>query len=319
MDDAPAPLTPADCDLRDFQFMPLEVHRLLTSETWLLGTSDEKVAALTLWLVAWHQLPAGSLPDNERMLAHLSGAGVSGWKKVRDHALRGWVKCSDGRLYHPVVAEKVRDSWAKKEAQRERSKKGNSARWASKKDAVSTPTAIPQGSKSDPIRMPEGVLEVSLKDPKGEGDIRESPLKPPQGGDAMRKRKMPTHNDPPKAWLGIVGPDEWSIPHKSMTGAKEPCVGGWFIDVVLGDFIEAAGFRCDVAYDWETAFAWLRDGADPHEQITPTIKAVAASMRAKNNPATSFKAFDRSVRAAANLAPGWSPPKVYQMNGRHAV
>jgi len=35
----PAPLVPAEVDLRDFAFMPLDVRRLLTSETWVLGTA----------------------------------------------------------------------------------------------------------------------------------------------------------------------------------------------------------------------------------------------------------------------------------------
>ncbi|QHJ01642.1 hypothetical protein GT347_20180 [Xylophilus rhododendri] len=38
------------------------------------------------------------------------------WKDVRSGALRGWVLCSDGRLYHPVVSEKALIAWAKKEA-----------------------------------------------------------------------------------------------------------------------------------------------------------------------------------------------------------
>lgn len=33
-------------------------------------------------------------------------------EKVRQGALHGWIKCSDNRLYHPVVAEKVNSAWA---------------------------------------------------------------------------------------------------------------------------------------------------------------------------------------------------------------
>ncbi|WP_338661758.1 hypothetical protein VQH23_16175 [Pararoseomonas sp. SCSIO 73927] len=118
-DARPEPLTPPDCDLRDFQHMQLDVRRLLTSETWVLGTAEEKVAALTLWLESWHQQPAASVPNNPRMLAHLSQAGAR-WPKVKEHALRGWVLCSDGRLYHPVVAEKALAAWEKRGAHRTR-------------------------------------------------------------------------------------------------------------------------------------------------------------------------------------------------------
>jgi 5-methylcytosine-specific restriction endonuclease McrA len=111
MTDLPEPLTPPDCDLRDYLWMPLDVRRLLNSETWILGSPEVKVACMTLWCEAWQQVPAASLPDNDRMIAHLSGAGP-GWKKIAAEVLKGWQKCSDGRLYHPVVAEKAREAWA---------------------------------------------------------------------------------------------------------------------------------------------------------------------------------------------------------------
>lgn len=152
------PLTPADCDLRDFAFMPLDATRLLDSDLFALSTGDEFKAALALWCKCWLQVPAASLPDDDRVLAHLSGAG-SKWKKVKEMALRGFVKCSDGRLYHPVVAEKANDAYAKKQSYRERSKKGNAKRWGSQKDEQ-------EQSQKDPSGIAKGVLEP----PKGEGE-----------------------------------------------------------------------------------------------------------------------------------------------------
>jgi hypothetical protein len=135
MTDLPQPLTPADCNLREFPFMPLEVKRLLSSETWVLGTGDERSAAITLWLESWHQVPAGSLPDNERMLDHLSQA--KNWKKVKAHALRGWVRCSDGRLYHAVVAEKALEAWLSKLVSSFTGSFGNAKRWGIEIDTES--------------------------------------------------------------------------------------------------------------------------------------------------------------------------------------
>ena len=112
MTDLPPPLVPAEVDLRDFAGMWLDVDRVLKSETWRLGTSDEKSAAITLWMESWHEVPAGSLPNNDRLLAKLSQA--ERWSKSRAHALRGWVECNDGRLYHPVVAEKALEAWIEK-------------------------------------------------------------------------------------------------------------------------------------------------------------------------------------------------------------
>lgn len=38
-------------------------------------------------------------------------------------ALKGWVECSDGRLYHTVVAEKANEAWKHRQAQRDRANK----------------------------------------------------------------------------------------------------------------------------------------------------------------------------------------------------
>ena len=120
------PLVPPDCDLRDFAFMPLDVLRLRDSDLATLATGDEFKAAVMLWCTAWHQIPAGSVPNDERWLARHSGAGPT-WKKVREEALRGFVECSDGRLYHQVVAEKALESWGRKLEQRAKTLKARIA------------------------------------------------------------------------------------------------------------------------------------------------------------------------------------------------
>ncbi len=126
-----APLVPAEVDLHDFGFMPLDVRRLLTSETWIEAAEDPRLghALMSLWAEAWHQVPAGSLPDNDLVLQRFSMCpNRKEWLRVRERALSGWIKCSDGLLYHPVVAEKALESWAKKLAQRDRTKAATEAR-----------------------------------------------------------------------------------------------------------------------------------------------------------------------------------------------
>ena len=61
----PEPLTPPGCDLRDYPWMPLDTRRLLKSATWIKGAAEAKVAAMTLWCEAWHQVPAGSIEDDD--------------------------------------------------------------------------------------------------------------------------------------------------------------------------------------------------------------------------------------------------------------
>lgn len=117
------PLTPPDCDLQDFSFMPLDVARLRDSELAARETPESCWAAVLLWAASWHQVPAASIPDDEMWIAKVAGYQLRGridkaWAGVRQGALRGWVKCSDGRLYHPVVAEKAREAWRSKMEQR---------------------------------------------------------------------------------------------------------------------------------------------------------------------------------------------------------
>ncbi len=112
MTQTPEPLTPAECDLTDFQYMELDVRRLRDSKFAATPNGDAFRAGIMLWCAAWHQIPAASLPDDDVELANLAGYGrmpisVKEWKKVRAEALHGFVKCSDGRLYHPVIAEKA--------------------------------------------------------------------------------------------------------------------------------------------------------------------------------------------------------------------
>ena len=137
MSDLPAPLVPMDVDLRDFAFMPVDIVRLFNSEFHALSDDAAWRAGVTLWLKSYHQVPAASIPDDDIALARLAelGRDVKAWKKIRDVALRGWIKCTDGRLYHPVVAEKAMEGWLQKLNQRKVSAAGNAKRYKQSFDA----------------------------------------------------------------------------------------------------------------------------------------------------------------------------------------
>ena len=122
MTNFPPPFTPPDCDLRGMEWMPLYGDRLFASETWLMAGPEGRCAALALWWASWKQRPAGSLADQDRMLAQIAGYGmnVKAWQAVREEAMRGWIKCSDGRLYHPVVSEFAMEAWDRRKKERER-------------------------------------------------------------------------------------------------------------------------------------------------------------------------------------------------------
>lgn len=125
----PEPLTPPDLDLRDFDWMPLQVVRLRDSGIVVVASAEAFRAAVLLWCASWHQVPAASLPNDEKMLCSLAGFGrdVKTWRAMSADALRGFVECSDGRLYHPVIAEKAVESGSKKRKQGSRTEAATEA------------------------------------------------------------------------------------------------------------------------------------------------------------------------------------------------
>lgn len=123
----PIPLTPADCNLQDFEFMPVMIRRLLKSDTWTLGNGDERAAAVALWFESWHQIPAASLPTDDRLLRKLADSPK--WPRVKEQAMRNWVLCRDGRYYHAIVAEKALEAWIEKLLASVGGAQGNAKRW----------------------------------------------------------------------------------------------------------------------------------------------------------------------------------------------
>ncbi|MGQ3051076.1 MAG: DUF1376 domain-containing protein [Roseateles sp.] len=103
--------------------MPLDVARLRDSELASNETPEACWAAVLLWAASWHQVPAASMPKDDKWIAKTAGYALRGkidkaWTGVRPGAMRGWIECADGRLYHPVVAEKAREAWQAKLKQR---------------------------------------------------------------------------------------------------------------------------------------------------------------------------------------------------------
>lgn len=128
----PAPLVPPEVDLRSLPYMPLDVVRLRDSGMANHPNPEVFRSAVLLWCASWHQVPAASLPNDDVELARYAGFGRDhqGWLAIREEALRGFIECSDGRLYHKVVAEKALISFNKRESFKERTKKARAARVA---------------------------------------------------------------------------------------------------------------------------------------------------------------------------------------------
>lgn len=189
----PEPLVAPEVDLRDFVFMPLDVVRLRDSDLGVVCTDAEIRAALWLWCAAWHQVPAASLPDDDRVLASMAGFGrgsdaLTRWKEVRQGALRGFVKCVDGRLYHSVIAEKAVEAWNEKQSFRKRRedfKKRQSdrarARWDGSSNSHSGDGPTPDAQKDDSPRRVAVDVNASAALPSWHVDANANAVMPMKG------------------------------------------------------------------------------------------------------------------------------------------
>lgn len=137
----PEPLVPVEVDLRGYEFIPLFGDRLFGSETWIGITAEAKLAALQLWWRAYaKEVPAASLPDNDALLANYAGYGTQtkAWLKVKAQAMRGFVRCTDERWYHPFIAELALDAWKGRKAHQTRTLKARIAALQKRKAAATT-------------------------------------------------------------------------------------------------------------------------------------------------------------------------------------
>jgi|GEM_PF-6362499 len=110
--DLPFDLPPADADLTEFTFIPLEIGRLKQSKAWLVCKRRPELAfySLNLWMHAWHQIPAGSIEDDDDVIADAAKCDPKQWGKVKKDVMRGWV-LHQGRFYHPFLCKLVIEKW----------------------------------------------------------------------------------------------------------------------------------------------------------------------------------------------------------------
>lgn len=201
----PAPLVAAEIDLRDFQYMELDVQLLRDSKFAAEVDGEAFRAGVLLWCASWHQVPAGSLPDNDIELSNLAGFGrvVKEWRKVRDQALMLFVRCSDGRLYHPVIAEKAAAAWDSRLHHQhgkllERMRKENKKREGEKLQPLPFPTfdqwnsdRLEAGKMAESVKASGGIPAENALRGNGEGTERE------RNGDSLLSEAIASGGKPP--------------------------------------------------------------------------------------------------------------------------
>lgn len=294
MVDLPEPLTPEGCDLRDFPYMPLLVSRLRRSKAWLIAKRSPELGfyMVNLWSGSWHEVPSGSLEDDDDVLADVAMCVPNKWKKLREAALHGWVKCQDGRLYHPVVCEQAIEAWDRKTKRKEAGRRGNAIRWGPQPVSQSDPIAIAEPSPS---------LARDLKGREEKG-IAGQPVQiqtsrdPPKrvNGHGRGTKHMPTLNSDWSAWEWLT---DGEVEICGPNAQRRPCVGDSYLDAVARDVSDAAGIDGHAGgIDWSPIAGWLKEGIPGHV-IVSAIKRVAS--RDDYEPKINLKYFNRPVHEEA--------------------
>ncbi len=97
---------PSDTNAKGWRF-ELDLEQISRSDTWALATPEIRPWLLMLWSISWQQVPCGSLPNDDEIIAARIGMKPAAFRKARAVLMRGWVEHDDGRLYHQTVTDRV--------------------------------------------------------------------------------------------------------------------------------------------------------------------------------------------------------------------
>lgn len=138
----------ADTRAKGWRF-ELDHERIRQSDTWALASPEIRPWLLMLWMVAWEQTPCGSLPAEPELIAARIGMSPRTFDKHATVLLRGWQCASDGRLYHAVLTERVRELLEYRDAAAKR-KADYRARMAAERagtqESRESPASVPRDS-----------------------------------------------------------------------------------------------------------------------------------------------------------------------------
>lgn len=129
MKNLPSPLVGSDVNLQKYTWIKLDIVALMNSDTWRKASKVPFAgyAAINLWMAAWHQVPAGSIPADQDWIKKKADVDEEQWKIVKNIALRNFVKCTDGRLYHKTLCKMVNEVWLSKKANSRKTEKALAA------------------------------------------------------------------------------------------------------------------------------------------------------------------------------------------------
>jgi hypothetical protein len=123
------------------------------------------------------QRPAASLQDDDRINAAFAMLSLKKFREVKDAVMRGFVKCSDGRLYHVFLSKVATDAYRRKVAfQKKRGADAKRLRqWReSQKETADVALGTRYETQNDTHVETRFVADRNGKE--GEGNIKEKAL-----------------------------------------------------------------------------------------------------------------------------------------------
>lgn len=198
---APAPY-PEDTRAKGWRF-EIDYEKIDQSSTWPLAAEIPMAqhALLMMWLIAWTQVPCGSLPNDEALIRAKCKIPPKLWPSFRDVLLRGWWLAEDGRLYHDTIVSRVLDMLDKRAA--------NAKRTATRRARLAD-----SGDSNDELT---GVSRVTPGGPTREFDTKNQ---------EPRTSSINTPQPPTGAGAGFLA--FWSVwPSSKRKGGKADCERIW--------------------------------------------------------------------------------------------
>ena len=147
---------------------------------------------MNLWMRSWHELPAGSLENDDDVLADAAMCEPRLWAKIKSKVLRGWTQ-QNGRLFHTTVTEIAEESFETKQqrSEVETNKTERQRRWREHVKTVSD--RLRELGKTPPRGASLDTLERLLKDAEMELET------------SLHHLQAPTVDDVEIAYKGIEG------------------------------------------------------------------------------------------------------------------
>jgi uncharacterized protein YdaU (DUF1376 family) len=183
--------------------MPLQIERLRKSKSWLRCKRRPELAfyLLNLWMRAWHEVPAGSIEDDDDILADAAMCSPEAWPAIRDDVLAGWER-RDGRLFHSTVTELATEAEGKLRKNKKRTEAAREVKQQRREGTVTEAvTEAVTELVTETVTSHEGKGREEEVREEPNGSLSETPLSDDVRAKAPKRKRPEYPADFDAAWL----------------------------------------------------------------------------------------------------------------------